>query len=141
VPILIDQLSNDVAYGAKHLEPILAAIRDHGVEICFLHRDEDVPVSDGIAVLKDDVAQELTASRYPTLEKYLKTCCAAFLIHEQPATLSYLCAAFDAVHLRRNVLIVETHLSRVSKWRDIVFAANPKLALMIELPETHGLPH
>jgi hypothetical protein len=62
------------------------------------------------------------------------------LIHEQPAKLSYLLAAFDAAHLRRNVLIVETHLSRVSKWRDIVIAANPKLALMIEMPETQGLP-
>ena len=141
MPILIDQLSFDVAHGAKHLEPILAAIRDHGVEISFVHTDEDVQIVDGIAVLEDDISQEPTISRYPTLDRYLKICCAAFLIHEQPATLSYLCAAFDAAHLRSNVLIVETHLSRVSKWRDIILAANPKLALMIEMPRTHGLAH
>jgi hypothetical protein len=57
--ILIDKLSADVASGAAtHLEPILSAIRDHGVEVCFLHLDEDVAVPDGIAVLDDDVSQE-----------------------------------------------------------------------------------
>jgi hypothetical protein len=139
--VLFEKLSSDVANGAVHLEPILAAIRDHGVEISFIHLDEDIMPADGIAVLKDGVSQEAVVSRYPTLDQYLKTGCGAFLIHGQPATLSYLCAAFDAAYLRRNVLIVETHLSRVSKWRDIVLAANPNLALMIEMPETHGSLH
>jgi hypothetical protein len=138
--ILIEKLSADVARGARHLEPILDAIR-HGVEVCFIDMDEDVAVPDGIAVLKDKFSEEPQISRYPVLAAYLQTCCSAFLIHDQPARLSYLCAASDAVCLRRNVLIVETHLSRVSKWRDIVLAANPNLALMIEMPETQGLSH
>ncbi len=138
--ILIGKLGPDVTRGAKHLEPILSAIRDHGIEVCFIHLDVDAPVSDGIAVLKHDVSREPQISRYPPLRHYLTTCCSAYLIHDQPATLSYLLAAFDAVHLRRNVLIIETDLSHVSRWRDIVLAANPNLALTIEMPEMQGSP-
>jgi hypothetical protein len=133
-------MSFNVAHGAKHLEPILGAIRD-GVAVSFVHADEDIPVADGIAVLKDDVSHEPTIFRYPALDGYLKTCLAAFIVHEQPATVSYLCAAFDAVYLRRNVLIVETHISQVSKWQHLLLASNPAILLMVEIPESHGLAH
>ena len=137
---LIDHLSLGVAHGATHLEPILSAVRDHGVDLCFIYPDEDFTVSGGIAVLSDELSQEPEISRYPTLQQYLATCWSVYLVPDQPATHCYSRAAFDIVHLRQNVLIVETNLSRVSKWRDIVLAANPDLWLMIEMPETQGLP-
>jgi hypothetical protein len=138
--ILFDKFSVGVAHGAKHLEPILVAVRDHGVEISFIHLDEDIRPVDGIAVLADDISQEPEISRYPSLKQHLTTCWSVYIIPEQPATLSYSRAAFDAVRLSQNVLIIETNLSHVPRWRDIVLSANPDLWLMIEMPETQGLP-
>jgi hypothetical protein len=138
---LIGHLSAGVAHGATQLEPILSAIRDHGVDLCFIYPDENILVSGGIAVLTDVLSHEPHISRYPTLQQYLTTCWGVYLVPGQPATHCYSCAAFDAVHLRQNVLIVETHLSRVSQWRDIVLAANQDLWVTVEIPETHGRAH
>jgi hypothetical protein len=136
---LIGHLSLGVAHGATHLDPILCAVRDHGVDLCFIYPDEDFTVSGGIAVLSDELSQEPDISRYPTLQQYLTTCWSVYIVSEQPAAQCYLRAAFDAVQIRRNTLIIETDLCRVSRWRDIVLAANPDLWLMIEMPETQGL--
>ena len=136
-------LSSAVDGGASHLDPILIAMRDHGVVVSFFHAGStDTPTligAPGIAVLHDnDFSQQPDLSRYPLLQRFIVTCGGAYLVHEQPATVSYLCAALDASHFGKNALVIETHLSRVASWQRLVLGVNPYLFFMIEIPSTQG---
>ena len=72
-------LSSAVDGGASHLDPILIAMRDHGVVVSFFHAGStDTPTLSGtpeIAVLHDnDFSQQPGLSRYPLLQRFIATC-------------------------------------------------------------------
>lgn len=127
-------LDDAMAMAQPHLQPIVQAIRDHGVDMLFASQDAGafrVPAGRNrpvIFMIGDDFDQALGPGGFhlPSVRRAIRACSAFAVISSAPQADAYATMAITAAATRRNTMIVETRPEQEIPWLALIQKLAPK---------------
>ena len=140
-----DSLSAAVSvHHVEYLRPVLLAVNEFGCSFGVVPSGseafEPATTQPYILLVGDDAAHGPSGFHQDSLRRYIGRCSAAVIVAvNEPPEQAYIAASAVAAVTRKDVLIVETRVSREGAWHRYIADANPDVAMTVWTAPATGM--